>query len=89
MTEKSLLLHICCAPCGTVPVKRLMPDYSVAGFFYNPNIYPQSEYLFRKKEFEDYLNGLGILSYSGTYDNDVWRKQSRHFRMNQKEEQGA
>jgi predicted adenine nucleotide alpha hydrolase (AANH) superfamily ATPase len=72
MIKTSVLLHICCAPCGTVPIKRLMSGYFVSGFFYNPNIYPQTEYQFRKQEFEDYLNELGIPFFSGTYDNDAW-----------------
>jgi predicted adenine nucleotide alpha hydrolase (AANH) superfamily ATPase len=79
MTKKSVLLHICCAPCATVPIKRLMLDCSVSGFFYNPNIYPQSEYIFRKKEFEEYLNELGIPSYSGIYDNDAWEEAVKSF----------
>lgn len=79
MNKTSVLLHICCAPCGTVPIKRLMSDYSVSGFFYNPNIYPQSEYQFRKKEFEDYLNELGIPFFSGTYDNDAWESAVKAF----------
>ena len=80
MTEKSVLLHICCAPCGTVPIKRLLSEYSVSGFFYNPNIYPESEYFFRKKEFEDYLSELGIPFYSGTYDNDAWEESVKTFK---------
>lgn len=74
MSEKTVLLHVCCAPCATVPIKRLMTDYAVTGFFYNPNIYPESEYLFRKKEFEEYMSGLGLPFLSGEYDTDAWEK---------------
>lgn len=39
-----LLLHICCAPCSLYPFKKLQEDFSVTGFWYNPNIHPFSEY---------------------------------------------
>ncbi len=50
--KKKLLLHICCGPCAVYVVHRLEPDYDVTGFFYNPNIQPLKEFLFRKKELE-------------------------------------
>jgi predicted adenine nucleotide alpha hydrolase (AANH) superfamily ATPase len=40
-----LLLHICCAPDGTVPWPALLEDgYSVTGFFYGNNIHPADEW---------------------------------------------
>ena len=43
--EMKVLLHICCAPCLIYPLKRLNEQgFKVKGFFYNPNIYPVSEY---------------------------------------------
>jgi epoxyqueuosine reductase len=40
-----ILLHICCAPCLIYPLKRLSDKgFGVKGFYYNPNIYPISEY---------------------------------------------
>ncbi|MDD4029189.1 MAG: epoxyqueuosine reductase QueH [Caldisericia bacterium] len=47
--KPTLLLHICCAPCAIVPLQDLMQDFSVVGFFYNPNIHPLKEYLLRKE----------------------------------------
>ncbi|MFH0877124.1 MAG: epoxyqueuosine reductase QueH [Candidatus Omnitrophota bacterium] len=45
MPSTSVLLHICCGPCAIYPVKALRQEgYEVAGFFYNPNIHPFSEY---------------------------------------------
>lgn len=77
---KSVLIHICCAPCATVPIKRLMPEYSVSGFFYNPNIYPKTEYDFRIKEFESYLQEEKIPYYFGEYDCEKWEKAIKDFR---------
>lgn len=48
--DKKLLLHMCCGPCGIFPVKHLRekyPGYTVAGYFYNPNIHPYQEFLRR------------------------------------------
>lgn len=48
--KKKLLLHICCAPCAVYVHELLSQDYLVKGFFYNPNIYPEKENIFREKE---------------------------------------
>jgi len=51
-----LLLHTCCAPCLIYPLDRLKEKgFEVAGFFYNPNIHPLSEYNKRRQAVE-YLN---------------------------------
>lgn len=43
-----VLLHMCCANCALVPVKRLEArGMDVTGFWYNPNIHPMEEYLLR------------------------------------------
>lgn len=42
--KPKLLLHICCGPCATVAARRLMEDYQVVLFFYNPNIEPTDEW---------------------------------------------
>ena len=41
---QTLLLHSCCGPCSTTVLERLSPQFSITVFFYNPNIYPESEY---------------------------------------------
>ena len=45
-----LLLHSCCAPCSTVCLERLSEVFAVTVFYYDPNIFPEEEYLFRKQE---------------------------------------
>ena len=48
-TEKRrILLHSCCGPCSTACIERLLPDYKVTIFFYNPNITDKDEYEKRK-----------------------------------------
>lgn len=66
---KSLLLHICCAPCAIHPFESLTKaGFSVEGFFYNPNIQPISEYLKRKKSVEDLGNIFNIKLHYGEYE---------------------
>jgi len=49
-----VLLHTCCAPCLLAPLEELLKkDFSVTGFFYNPNIHPFSEYKLRKTAVKD------------------------------------
>ena len=45
-----LLLHSCCAPCSTVCLERLSEVFAVTVFYYDPNIFPEEEYRFRKEE---------------------------------------
>ena len=51
----NILLQICCAPCSVYPIDELRGEgHRIAGFFYNPNIHPYSEYLRRRNEVEKY-----------------------------------
>jgi len=43
----SLLLHSCCAPCSSYVLEYLSDYFRITVFFYNPNIYPESEYIRR------------------------------------------
>lgn len=47
---EKLLLHTCCAPCGIAVIDELRNKYNLTVFFYNPNIFPETEYLQRKAE---------------------------------------
>ena len=41
----NILLHICCGPCLIYPLSRLKNQgFKISGFYYNPNLYPESEY---------------------------------------------
>ena len=57
----NLLLHICCAPCTIYPLKILrQTNFSVHGFFYNPNIHPYREYRKRRDAVEIYAKEEGF-----------------------------
>ena len=56
-----LLLHTCCAPCLIYPLEQLKAKgFEVAGFFYNPNIHPLSEYNNRRSAVEGYTKDIGV-----------------------------
>lgn len=58
---KRVLLHSCCAPCSAAILEWLLENgYQTTIFFYNPNIYPEEEYLKRKNEILSYANQLGV-----------------------------
>ncbi len=39
-----LLLHSCCAPCSSYVLEYLSNHFEITVFYYNPNIFPESEY---------------------------------------------
>ena len=43
----TLLLHSCCAPCSSYVLEYLSDFFSITVFYYNPNIYPQQEFIRR------------------------------------------
>ena len=65
-----LLLHICCAPCAIHPFQELAKDsqYSITGFFYNPNIHPFTEMERRRKVVADYAAKEDFEVVFGEYD---------------------
>lgn len=48
--KPTLLLHSCCAPCSTSVIDRLKDFFDLTVYCYNPNIYPEEEYLKRLDE---------------------------------------
>ncbi len=58
---EKVLLHSCCAPCSAAILEWLLQnDYAPVIFFFNPNIYPENEYLKRKEEICRYAEKLGV-----------------------------
>jgi predicted adenine nucleotide alpha hydrolase (AANH) superfamily ATPase len=70
--KKKLLLHACCAPCVTHPVRLLSESYEITAYFYNPNIHPESEFEARKEEILRLGEKWGFEVLPGEYDADLW-----------------
>ncbi|MDQ5976480.1 MAG: epoxyqueuosine reductase [Patescibacteria group bacterium] len=47
---ENFLLHTCCAPCGIAVIDELRSEFDLSVLFFNPNIFPEEEYLKRKTE---------------------------------------
>ena len=72
--EDKVLLHSCCAPCSSAIIECLLANgIRPTVFYYNPNIYPQTEYEIRKSEAIRYVQGLGLDFIDGDYDYSFWR----------------
>ena len=68
-----LLLHTCCAPCSAAIIEYLLArDIRPVLFYFNPNIYPQSEYEKRKNELTCYAKSSGLEIIDGDYDHEKW-----------------
>ncbi len=51
-----LLIHSCCAPCSSYVIEYLSNYFEITILYYNPNIYPYSEYVKRLNEQENFIN---------------------------------
>lgn len=54
----TLLLHSCCAPCSSYCLEYLSKYFKITVFYYNPNIYPESEYAHRVEEQKRLISAL-------------------------------
>lgn len=69
-----LLLHSCCAPCSSYVLEYLSDYFEITVFYYNPNIFPESEYTKRILEQQMLLQDMKVkypISFlAGGYDRD-------------------
>ncbi len=58
--KKHVLLHSCCGPCSTACIERLLADYKISIFFYNPNITDPEEYERRKAAQIQFIDAFNL-----------------------------
>ena len=58
--KPSLLLQVCCAPCSSYCLEYLHEYFNITVLFYNPNIYPESEYTVRESELLRLIDEFGF-----------------------------
>jgi predicted adenine nucleotide alpha hydrolase (AANH) superfamily ATPase len=75
--KPKLLLHGCCAPCVTHPVRMLGEKFDVTVFFYNPNIQPAEEYRSRLAEIRRLSEKWRFPLVEGSYECDAWSNAVR------------
>ena len=81
--RKTLLLHACCAPCASTCLTRLMQDFAVTVFYYNPNITDRDEYAKRCAELgrlirlmnEEYAGDISLIE--GVFEPEVFFEKTK------------
>ena len=70
----SLMIHSCCAPCSSYVLEYLSEYFKITIFYYNPNIYPESEYtkriLEQQKLIRDMKFRYPVSFLAGKYDKE-------------------
>lgn len=73
--KNKIVLMSCCAPCSCGAIAQLKEqgaDFIV--LFYNPNIFPDTEYKKRLDEQIKYCESIGVRYEIGEYDHLQWRQ---------------
>ena len=69
-----LLLHSCCAPCSSYVLEYLSDYFEITVFYYNPNIFPESEYTKRILEQQMLIQDMKfrhpVSFLAGSYDRE-------------------
>lgn len=53
--KPKLLLHACCGICSSSVLERLIPYFDITVLYYNPNIYPEEEYIKRYETLKELI----------------------------------
>ena len=77
MVKGRILLHVCCAPCGTHSIEVLRRDWDVTLFFSNSNIAPEAEYQRRLATARELASTLGLPLVVDSYDHAAWLESVR------------
>lgn len=79
----SLLLHSCCAPCSSYVIEYLSDYFNITIFYYNPNIYPEKEYVKRVEEEKNFISTFRtkykVNFIEGKYDIDKFYSIAKGF----------
>lgn len=83
--DKRLLLHVCCGPCSTTCIKRLIDEgFKITLWFSDDNIYPEEENLLRYKNLLIVANQYNIETLYKPYNHQAWLDSIKGFE-NEKE----
>lgn len=77
----SLLIHSCCAPCSSYVLEYLSQYFKITVFYYNPNIYPESEYTKRILEQQKLIRDMNFKNpvsfLAGKYESDKFYQMAK------------
>ena len=76
-----LLLHSCCAPCSSYVLEYLSNYFEITVLYYNPNIFPESEYtkrIWEQQKLIDEMNVKYPISFmAGPYDKEMFYEMAK------------
>lgn len=76
-----LLLHSCCAPCSSYVLEYLSNYFEITVLYYNPNIFPESEYtkrIWEQQKLIDEMNVKYPISFmAGPYDKEKFYEMAK------------
>lgn len=73
--KPSLLLHACCAPCSSYVLEYLSKYFTITILYYNPNIYPETEYQRRLNELKKFLQECSFVHHVSLVETSYDRKE--------------
>lgn len=78
-----LLLHVCCAPCSSYVLEYISRYFDITAFYYNPNIYPETEYHKRVEELKRFVGeapfAAGVKVSEGNFDRNEFLEAVKGF----------
>lgn len=72
---QKFLLHTCCAPCSIAIIEELKNKFDLTVFFYNPNIFPEEEYIKRKEQVVKVCGEWNVKIVDKDYEHENWRQE--------------
>lgn len=76
-----LFLHSCCAPCSSYVLEYLSNYFEITVLYYNPNIFPESEYtkrIWEQQKLIDEMNVKYPISFmAGPYDKEKFYEMAK------------
>ncbi len=79
MRKPKILLHVCCASCGSYVVGLLKKKFRVFLYYYNPNIYPPEEYNQRLKDLKIISSFWGVPYINEEYNHQDWLQKIKGY----------
>lgn len=58
--KPKLLLHACCGICSSSVLEKLIPYFDITILYYNPNIYPEDEYIKRYDTLKELIKKMNL-----------------------------
>jgi len=85
-----LLLHVCCAPCGSYCIEVLKSlGYDVVLFYPNSNIYPKKEWKKRLEDVKKLSKIYDVELFVKDYNHNDWLKEVSKIKNFSKEKEGG